>query len=295
MVFVPEELEKKSAMISVAAAPIKTTTTNNRISDAETERWLFEEQLYESKLCCMLYGADNTGKSGVCLEYLTSTEVKAGEKMIVIDLDGGCEPVLREYHQDKLVNIRVRNPYSTMIDESGEVSTDYKQTLNRIRFTVKWIAEHYKQYKIRAVVFDGLSTLLTYAEYIMRIEKNVDADGGVQQRYWIIRMRIFTELLEQIRALPIDKFFIAHEDFIQNADKEMSSAKRKANQLVFQKVRFERFDTPTEIIFRATIDKSKTDSSLEGRTIDFLQIDKETKKVMWYGRKVMELLRGNKI
>jgi len=55
MVFVPEELEKKSAMISVAATPIKTTTTNNRISDAETERWLFEEQLYESKLCCMLY------------------------------------------------------------------------------------------------------------------------------------------------------------------------------------------------------------------------------------------------
>ena len=53
MVFVPEELEKKSAVISVAATPIK--TTNSRISDAETERWLFEEQLYESKLCCMLY------------------------------------------------------------------------------------------------------------------------------------------------------------------------------------------------------------------------------------------------
>ena len=261
----------------------------NILSSAEIEKWLFEPNDMTANYCCMIYGADGTGKTGIALDFLNDADAKAGKKIIVIDLDGGNLPLIAKYHKDKINNIIVKNPLELKI-ANGDITTDYKLTLARIKAVVNWVAENYRKHKIKAVVFDGLSTALKFAENQMRVEKHLTVEGGVNMAYWKIREKLFLDIISAIKSLPLSKFFIAHEDFIKREDDDKFAAvKAKTNAEMHQKIRCIR-DDATNVKFKAIIDKSKFKVGSEGKVIEFCIVDKETEKAKWNTNEIFKAL-----
>jgi len=163
------------------------------VADEEPKRMSFEElktPLDElSKICCLVYGADGSAKSGLVLSYIKN--LKPGEKMVYIDLDGGALPLIKQYYEDRKDDIIYINPIVIGVNE-----IDYRATYKRIEDAVYNAKHTWKEKNIKAFVFDGISTALSFAEQQMRIEKNLTADGGVQMSYWKIRNRYFLQVLE---------------------------------------------------------------------------------------------------
>jgi len=266
-------------------------TPSNFISDEMIRNKLFKQSNSKPKLCMLLKGKRGSGKSGAVMNYLTEQDIKDGHKIVWLDIDNCADDVRTSYHLDKVNNILMFNPVSESIDEDGQIITDYKQTLNWVRSTIKWVKDNHQKEKIKAICFDGLSPFLNHAENIMRIEKHIDASGGVSTAYWKLRAKIFYETLEQIKAIPIDKFFIGHEDFMETVGKDgkVIAVKERANQMVSQSVICERIETLDKIVFKVKVDKSRTNIALEGKSIDFAEVEKTTGKAVWNGRKVLEL------
>jgi len=260
-------------------------------SDGDVRNWLNEKPQSESKICCMLYGSDGVGKTGIALDYLNDDDIKAGHKMVIIDLDGGNLPLLKTYHKDKLDNLKCINPLVTKETDNG-TEIDYVRTYAKIRATIRYVKNNYQTEKIKAIVFDGLSTALKVAEHRMRLEKNIDADGGIQTRFWLIRNKLFLETLEMIKTIPIARFFVAHEDFIPNERNasDLSSVKAKTNQMSFQKLKCKRecYDEQTKFI--VVVDKNKYDVCTEGKEITFCKVDSKKGEVKWNTKKIFEML-----
>ena len=63
----------------------------SQYSDEKIGDWLMSPNNLDSFMCCLLLGADGTGKSGLVLDYLTPEDVKEGKKAVIIDLDGVAE------------------------------------------------------------------------------------------------------------------------------------------------------------------------------------------------------------
>lgn len=244
--------------------------------------------------CMMIYGQDNTAKTGLALSVLTDEDVKEGKKIVVIDLDLGCMPLLIEYYADKVYsgNIIYVNPIKWTEDENGTPIVDYKATIDEINAIGVAIREKWKEENVKAVIFDGGSKFLKYAEQQMRIEKAITPDGGVSQRYWIVRNKMFIEALELYKSLPVHKVFIFHDNFIPEAraDRDISSVVLQTNQMMFQKIYCERIDSGAVVRFRATIHKSKGDITLEGKSVEFATVNKEEGSFEWNPEKVLSLL-----
>lgn len=266
------------------------------------KKWL-NNNIIIQKLCCLIIGTDGSAKSGIALDYLTDEDIKAGKRALIIDLDGGCDSLLLSHHKERCEKLGkklndvfiLKNPLEENIN--GEI--DYKLTFNNIREGV-FLAKHaYKELNLKCVIFDGLSTALKHAEQQMRLDKNIDTDGGVMLRYWLVRNKIFVELLEQIKSIPISSFFIAHEDFVLKTKEELlksgeknSAVKEKTNALCHQKIFCKRVDDKVEekIRFKTTIMKSKYKAESEGAEVEILTVNKKEKTKKWDTTKLYELL-----
>lgn len=253
--------------------------------EAKIHELIFKKKAGDSssKVCCLLYGKDGTGKSGIVQDF----PLAEGEKMVMIDFDSGNEPLLYKYHKDK--EIYIHDPVVTVVLEDKTV-IDYDTTMNNVRNIIEYLRRNYQKDNVKAIVIDGLSSMLKKAEYMMRVEKNLMPDQGVSLRYWINRNKVFEEILELTKSIPIARFFISHEDFIAEENKEMSAIKSKTNQLMFQKLRCLREDTADEVIYKVVVDKSKYDSAIEGHEMVFLKVNKKDKKVEWKGQEVLQLI-----
>jgi hypothetical protein len=260
-------------------------------TDAEVENMMTTGAKKSSKICCLVYGADGTGKTGIIFDYLTDEDVKAGYKMIAIDLDGGGMPLKDTYHKSKGENLIVIDPLVTVETDDG-TEIDYQKTFAKIRAVIRYVRNNHDSKKIKAIVFDGLSTALSYAEQQMRLDKHIDVDGGVQTRYWLMRNKLFLDTLEQIKSIPIAKFFIAHENFIIGGKTEVSSVIMKTNAMMVQKVKCIRKDLPTSIVFTSVIDKSKYNVDLEGASYDFCEVNKAEKKHKWSTKEIYKVIEG---
>lgn len=259
------------------------------------KKWL-SDNIINEKLVCLIMAPDGSGKSGIALDYMTDADIKDGKRALIIDLDGGCDSILLSHHKKrcekhgrKLSDVfLLRNPLEENIN--GEI--DYKVTFDNIREGIFLAKKAWKELNLKFIVFDGLSTALKHAEQQMRLEKNISDDGGVNLRYWLVRNKIFTELLEQIKSLPISSFFIAHEDFILKDSEDNSSVKIKTNALCHQKVHCKRIDDKInkQVKFVATITKSKFKASSEGAVTEFLTVNKEDKTFKWSTKELYDLL-----
>lgn len=289
---------KSSEQIEVKKEDNKTeATTTNRIlySDEKIRSMLYKELTKEDfHFCCLFYGNDGTGKTGLIQSY----PLKDNEKHIILDLDGGNRPILHTYWPGKLKNIIIENPLVTKVTEDGLKTIDFHQTMNKIKWVVDYVRRNHKEDNIKAISIDGLSKLLKYAENQMRIEKHIKIDGGVDYRYWKRRNELFLEILEIMKTLPIDKFFIAHENFIlldeYTVDDETPSVVREANRMMYQKVRCKRKKQGANVTYTYIIDKSKYNVHAEGKEEQFLIIDTDKKSYRWKGHLLYELLTVNK-
>lgn len=247
-------------------------------------------------IVALFSGEDGTGKSGTALQLVDEIDVEAGENIVLIDLDGGNYPVCLEYHHEAYEkdNIILYDP-TVMTDSRDDVTTDYKATMRNIKAAGAWIKEHWEEEKIRVVILDGMSKLLKFAEWQMRIEKSVDVSGGVTQRYWVNRNKAFLDIVELYKSIPVDTIFIGHTDFnIKEGDKDVSAIKKNMNDLMFQKVSFTVEETADgKVKFWAKIDKSKQNLMNKGTKVCFAEVDTtdKSKGYKWNPKVVLDLLK----
>ena len=274
------------------------STENLLFTREDVRRWATAVSSPESKICCLLYGADGTAKTGIVFSYLTDQDVLDGKQLWVIDLDGGGLPLKLAYHKARDKNLVVINPLETCETDEGTM-IDYRKTFAKTRAIIEYVKQNWEKEKIKAIVFDGLSTALYHAEQQMRVEKNLDVDGGVQQRYWISRNKLFLETIELIKRLPIARFFIAHENFIIPAAGEKSDVTKppsqvvaKTNAMMIQKVRCSRIVTSSTVEFIAVIDKNKYNVGTEGSRIEVCKVNKGDKSFVWKANEVIKVLGG---
>lgn len=259
----------------------------SRISDDQIKTWLLKKNTYFDKKVCMVLGEDGSGKTGLVLHNIATELMKEENKdkiAVVIDLDNGAANLLKHYPEDIRNRLFVKDVLEIINDGEG-VELDYVATMTMIRAAANYVSNHYKKEKIHAFVFDGLSTLLKHAERQMRLDKNIDVDGGVQLKYWLKRNKDFEDTLEIIKKIPIDSYFIGHEDFILTEDS--ASIKIKTNAMMFQKIHCKRLpQNDGGVKHIATIMKSKNNPIKENEKHTFMQVKEG--KVAFNSEKVFE-------
>ena len=244
----------------------------------------------EAPIKALFYGGDGTGKSGTALGFVELIDIEADEKILVVDLDIGNEPACLSYHRDvyERGNLILWEPSEwkeiELPDGGADVVMDYKKTMAKIKAVGIWVKKNWEQYKIRAVILDGLSTLLKHSEWQMRIEKNIDVSGGVTQRYWVTRNKTFLEMLQLYKSIPLDVVFIGNADFaVDPDDKDVAKIRRDTNDLMFQKVGFRVEETPDgKVQFWAKIEKSKQNLKNKGKRIMFAEVDLKNEEADYY-------------
>lgn len=277
-----EEITQEDENTVTISKPVEEIKRKKQIMDEkETEHWIFEKQETVSKICALLYGKDGTAKSGVVLDY----PLKKDEKMIILDLDGGCLPIAMQFHTEKLNSgqIIIKNP----IEYTDDYEIDYLATMKKVRAVCVYLRDNYKKQNVKVVCVDGLSTLLKYCENQTRADKHVLPDGGMSFAYWKNRMHYFITTLETIKSLNCDRFFISHEDFIIGEDAEVmttadlkvkgknkvSSVVLKTNQMMFQKFKCDKKKHgKAGMLYTIESDKVKANPGQEGKVFNILTI-----------------------
>lgn len=236
-----------------------------------------------SSFIMLVLGEDGTGKSGIILDYLS----KQKKPSLILDLDGGCGPLVHSHYKGN-TKIIIVNPIRT--DDRGDV--DYDKTLSFILGVLRYLKHNENYMKYSGIVLDGISSFLQANEYLMKIDHNIAVDGTVKYRYWMNRNKKFLETCELIKSIPIiDKFYIAHEDFIVEPGAENKAVRLKLNRLIHQRIICRKIVDGSDILFKAKIDKSKYDLRLEGKEYKFAKVSGEIAK--WNCNKIFKGLKGD--
>lgn len=310
-----EAVQKQSGatMDDLKASAAKIQTYHKEVNSTQTfpydekkiEEFLFSERKKEKGdgyFCCLFYGKDGTGKTGLLQSYPFKGK---NDQMLVLDLDGGNGPLLDKeigYNRERANHFLVRNPMCFSTNEVGEVVCDYATTLNVIKNTLHYVQRYHKEKNIVAFAIDGISSLLRICEFVMRIERSLTVDGGVSPRFWNLRMRLFLDICEQARALTaegLDVFFIAHQDFIDSDEEgnelQIAGVKKSFGGLVHQKVRCLVSETTEDVTFTAVVDKSHHKLHVKGTRFCFAKVNKTTGEAVWNGNEIYNILRGIKL
>ncbi|MDP3012959.1 MAG: hypothetical protein Q8M92_01865 [Candidatus Subteraquimicrobiales bacterium] len=255
-------------------------------------------EIGRASLCALFVGRPSTGKSGTALDYVRF--LKDDERLVVVDLDAGCEENISEYYdvESDAGKIQYFNPAKWTKGEVGKkrVTLDYDATMEMIRAIGVYVGEHHEEFKIRAIILDGVSKLKQWAEYQMKLDKHMDISGDPKRKYWRIRNVDFLEILELYKSIiDVDTIFIGNDEFALE-ENEVKALFRDTNDLVSQKVIFEKEETDSKIQFYARIDKSRQNFRNVGKRIEFAQLDKvdEEKDYEWDSSNLIRLLQSDR-
>jgi hypothetical protein len=291
-----DEIKKDSETVSgtpnqppvSTAQPKKEKKEDIIYSDERIKAWLFGDmEKSSSNICCALYGFDGTAKSGIALDCRTEQEKKDEWKVIVFDLDGGCAPLKVIYH-DNDKNIIIKNP----LVRNELKSVDYEETFLKLKASLDYIERNLSTMKIKAIVFDGLDKFLKICEYSMRDDLNKSVMEGVDYRYWKIRSQKYHDILERVKLMDVDRYFITHlkKDF--DTDEWNPDWEKKTPDMMFQKVKCYREQKVVEgnkiVYLKAVIEKCKTNLALEGKVFtvsETMQTPDGKATAKWYGLK----------
>lgn len=259
-----------------------------KFSDEKIKNWLFDDiEKSSSNVCCALYGHDGTAKSGIAMDCRTAKEKEEGMRVVIFDLDGGCAPLKVIYH-DNDKNIIIKNPL--VRDEYKKV--DYEATFAKLKAALDYIERNLTKMNIKAIVFDGLDKFLKICEYSMRETVNKTVVDGVDFRYWKIRSQKYHDVIEQIKLMDVDRYFITHlkKSYEEGDDNYYPDWEKKTPDMMFQKVRCYRetktIDGEKIVYLKAEIEKCKTNLALEGDIYTIAEIKKGIDgktTATWYG------------
>ncbi len=249
-----------------------------------------KNKVLTNKLTCGIFSTEGTGKSGLVLNYIIKflkDNPTAFAK--VIDVDNGFAELLNFYDSEITKRIFVSNPV-TFKETESEGKKNYEidniETLNNIKEDIYGIKEliNNGDNSFQILVLDGLSFLLKNCENQLRIEKHINIDGGINLSYWKRRNELFLQIIEFIKALPINTFFIGHEDFLRNQTGELSSVKQQLLATLHQIIETSKdIDEKNKIVvFKATIKKSKYNILEEENVYVFAE---KTESQYWFDEK----------
>ncbi len=188
----------------------KTEQKNNTtLSDEDIKKEIEEIKDVKNTFCCSIFGDDGTGKTGLVMDYCS----KLPKQTMFIDVDLGCKPIKDNFYKDNK-KIIVPNMYKSVTSiVNGKEVLDSNLLLSRVNSYIRYTINNEKDYS--AIVFDGLSSFLTYCEKTMKMEKFMTIEGGVNANYWRRRNELFLGTIDLIKGMQIDRFFIGHADFIK--------------------------------------------------------------------------------
>ena len=175
-----------------------------------------------SGICAVLWGLNDTLKSGSAIDCRSEKQIKDKELVFVIDLDDANETLWAD-HWDHSPEIRIMNPTVwKQVDGEERKEIDYDKTLKVIHTIAFRIEGMIKGGTVVAgVIFDGLDKLLDNAENTMRMDKQLDIDDGVTFAFWRRRNKYFLDIVKTTKSLPCARYFITHSKKVQ---------KKKTNQ-----------------------------------------------------------------
>lgn len=271
-----DKKETKQVLNKVKEEPKK----EGLISKEEILSWFNESNKFLSKKVCMVLGDDGTGKSGLVLHHIAEKlREDKNTKAVVLDLDQGCMPLLQHY-PDVADRIIIKDPVTySMFEDDNEVKVDVHKLMNVIKKVAVTISKQHKELGIKYFVLDGLSKLLETAESQMRIDINKEITDGIQTMYWKKRKEHFFGVLDVLKALPMDTFYIGHSNFVMKESKN-AAVTVQVNAMMFQRIICERDDDLDNGNMRlfAHITKSKLNPLKENKRINFMAIkDNEIK------------------
>lgn len=234
-------------------------------SDEKIKAWLLgDAEKSSSNVCIALYGFDGTAKSGIALDCRTDKEKADGMRLVVFDLDGGCAPLKVIYH-DNDPNIIIKNP----LVRGADKNVDYEETFAKLKAALDYVERNLIELKVKAIVFDGLDKFLKVCEYSMRDDLNKTVVDGVDYRYWKLRSQKYLDVLEQVKLMDVDRYFITHLKKDYETDNWNPDWEKKTPDMMFQKVRCFREQKIIEgdkiVYLKAEIEKCKTNIAMEGK------------------------------
>lgn len=261
----------------------------------------------ESSICALLIGVEDTLKSGIAMACRSKKQIENGDKVFVLDLDNANFPLWKD-HYDSDENIIVKNP--TIFDEverDGNIykEIDYERSFARAHTFISNVDVAIKSGEIivAGFIFDGLDTLLTDAETMMRNFNELDVDDGVNFKFWNRRAKYYNELLKASKALECPKYYITH---VKNWKKLSSTKKDGKGQALVDKewedgdVEKRTFNKVWQIIdcskdmgvdgiteYTARIREFKGRPELLGKTFTTMKVDANEGSVKFYGLPVL--------
>lgn len=263
--------------------------------DEEIGSWIQAQQKVEvSPINLVVYGKDGTCKTGACMDIRSEEEMD--KKVFVIDVDGSAAPIREEYWGGD-ENIMIVDPIE--ITEEGDI--DWIGSYNRILDVCKWLRKHEAELNLKGVVLDGLDTLLKICEYRMKVEDlKVNPGARITDLWsWQFRNSAFLLVVKLIKGLKCDRLYTTHlkelKGWVTEAGKGKSLAvtgytpewEKSTPGLMFQKLSAERVEKGKIVEWKVKVDKSKTNSALEGKEYIVLKVDhtKKEPEVEWSGIK----------
>jgi len=256
------------------------------ISEDEILSWFEQTEEFTSKKVCMVLGDDGTGKSGLVLHHIAEQLRKdKTARAVILDLDQGCMPLL-EHYKDLGNRIILKDPVAfSMVETDEEVKVDVRKLMNVIKKVAVTVSKNYEKLNIKYFVLDGLSKLLETAESQMRIDINKEITDGIQTMYWKKRKEHFFGVLDILKALPMDTFYIGHSNLIMK-DKANAAVTVQVNAMMFQRILCEREDSSSGMRLWATVTKSKLNPLKENQRKNFMAVKED--KVIFNSISVFE-------
>jgi len=228
---------------------------------------------HRANLCTLIFGEAKVGKSGICLDSRTEKEIENNAKIMVLDFDNGSESTWRTNWQSD-PNIEILNPI-VRDDEGFAILSETEKLAEAFISRAKdYIAEG----QTVKFVFDGVDKWLRLCFMVMTDDKR-STQAKFLPILWGQRNKKYEDLVEKITdGLECDRFFITHMKDVYEGVNNPNPVGRIPNlrettmDKMNQVVKVNRQTITNKSSYFATLQDSKTQTKLVGKTWNFLTI-----------------------
>lgn len=231
----------------------------------------------------VLSGKNGFGKTSLALALLIE-DLAEDEKIVYVGIDNSGSEIINKFFKKELHagQILPFNPDARTKNDKGVTIRDEERVLEKVTTTSAVIKRAINEgIKVKAVIIDGISFLLEYAEAKMRMERNLDADSGTQLNLWKIRAKFFREFTSAYMALDIPVIFVSHEDFAEEytePGKELASVKKRLIDECGVRILLGKRTNPENAHvedYYAEIKKNRSDGLIVGKKSIFMSLNNE--------------------
>lgn len=254
-----------------------------------------QQKVPVSPINLICYGWDGSAKSGACMDIRGEDE--QDKTVFVIDVDGSASPIHLKYF-DRDPKIIVVDPIG-IAEETGDI--DWVGSYQRILDITRYLRKKETELNLKGVVIDGLDTLLKICEMKMKLEDlRVNPQARVTDTWsWGFRNSAFLLIVKMIKGLKCDRLYTTHKKYLTGWTSTPEGGRtiaitgetpiweKTTPNLMFQKLKMERVEKGKLIQWIATVDKCKTNSTIEGKQYVMLSVNHATNppEVEWNGIK----------